>query len=54
MKPAHRVSYSLSCSLPPMATVAGSPAPSTIVMYNDMSHLPSDLRWTGFPDAIRP
>jgi hypothetical protein len=27
-------SYSLICSLPPMATVAGSPAPSTIVMYN--------------------
>lgn len=26
--------YSLTCSLPPMATVAGSPAPSTIVMYN--------------------
>jgi hypothetical protein len=27
-------SYSLICTLPPMATVAGSPAPSTIVMYN--------------------
>jgi hypothetical protein len=27
-------SYTLICSLPPMATVAGSPAPSTIVMYN--------------------
>jgi hypothetical protein len=27
-------SYSLICSLPPMATVAGSSAPSTIVMYN--------------------
>jgi hypothetical protein len=26
--------YSLVCSLPPMATVNGSPAPSTIVMYN--------------------
>lgn len=26
--------YSLTCSLPPMATIAGSPAPSTIVMYN--------------------
>lgn len=28
--------------------------PPTIVMFNDMSHLPTDLRWTGFPDAIRP
>lgn len=28
--------------------------PPTLVMFNDMSHLPADLRWTGFPDAIRP
>ncbi|MEW2356250.1 histidine phosphatase family protein [Spirillospora sp. NPDC029432] len=28
--------------------------PPTLVMFNDMSHLPPDLRWTGFPDAIRP
>ncbi|MET7333572.1 histidine phosphatase family protein [Nonomuraea sp. NPDC005650] len=28
--------------------------PPTIVMFNDMSHLPADLRWTGFPDTIRP
>ena len=28
--------------------------PPTIVMFNDMSHLPTDLRWTGFPQAIRP
>lgn len=27
-------SYTLICSLPPMATVAGQPAPSSIVMYN--------------------
>ena len=27
-------SYTLICTLPPMATVAGSPAPSSIVMYN--------------------
>lgn len=25
-----------------------------IVMFNDMSHLPADLRWTGFPDTSRP
>jgi probable phosphoglycerate mutase len=28
--------------------------PPTIIMFNDMSHLPTDLRWTGFPNAIRP
>ncbi len=28
--------------------------PPTIVMFNDMSHLPPDLRWTGFPAGIRP
>lgn len=28
--------------------------PPSIVMFNDMSHLPVDLRWTGFPEAVRP
>lgn len=28
--------------------------PPTIVMFNDMSHLPGDLRWTGFPTGVRP
>lgn len=28
--------------------------PPTIVMFNDMSHLPPDLRWTGFAQAVRP
>lgn len=28
--------------------------PPTIVMFNDMSHLPADLRWTGFPNGVRP
>lgn len=28
--------------------------PPTIVMFNEMSHLPADLRWTGFPGAPRP
>lgn len=28
--------------------------PPTIVMFNDMSHLPTDLRWTGFPAGVRP
>lgn len=28
--------------------------PPTIVMFNDQSHLPPDLRWTGFPSTARP
>lgn len=28
--------------------------PPAIVMFNDMSHLPDDLRWTGFPGQARP
>ena len=28
--------------------------PPTIVMFNDQSHLPPDLRWTGFPGTARP
>ena len=28
--------------------------PPTLVMFNDMSHLPADLRWTGFPATSRP
>lgn len=28
--------------------------PPTIVMFNDMGHLPSELQWTGFPDGPRP
>lgn len=28
--------------------------PSALVMLNEMSHLPPDLRWTGFPRTTRP
>jgi len=28
--------------------------PPTLVMFNDMCHLPPDLRWTGFPAAAWP
>lgn len=28
--------------------------PPAIVMFNDLSHLPADLRWTGFAGAARP
>ncbi|MEU3352598.1 histidine phosphatase family protein [Streptomyces sp. NPDC037389] len=27
--------------------------PSTVLIHNDMSHLPEDLRWTGFPPELR-
>lgn len=27
--------------------------PPTVVVVNDMSHLPEDLRWTGFPAHLR-
>ncbi|MGY0064206.1 histidine phosphatase family protein [Streptomyces sp. LZ34] len=26
----------------------------TVLLYNDMGHLPTDLRWTGFGNGIRP
>jgi probable phosphoglycerate mutase len=26
--------------------------PATVLLYNDMSHLPTDLRWTGFPPEL--
>jgi serine/threonine-protein phosphatase PGAM5 len=28
--------------------------PPGILMFNDMSHLPAHLRWTGFPEFLRP
>ncbi|WP_415975611.1 histidine phosphatase family protein [Rhodococcus sp. 077-4] len=28
--------------------------PPSLVMFNDMSHLPKQLQWTGFPVSIRP
>ena len=28
--------------------------PPALVVFNDMSHLPADLRWTGFPATVRP
>jgi probable phosphoglycerate mutase len=27
--------------------------PPMLAGMNDMTHLPPDLRWTGFPDALR-
>lgn len=28
--------------------------PPVLVMFNDMTHLPANLRWTGFSDSMRP
>ncbi|WP_106398409.1 histidine phosphatase family protein [Actinocorallia populi] len=28
--------------------------PPTLLLYNDMGHLPPELRWTGFPAGARP
>lgn len=28
--------------------------PPTVVLFNDMGHLPQELRWTGFPPSARP
>lgn len=28
--------------------------PASVMIFNDMAHLPSDLRWTGFPPELRP
>lgn len=28
--------------------------PPTLVLFNDMAHLPVELRWTGFPGPARP
>lgn len=27
--------------------------PPTVAVFNDMSHLPDELRWTGFPAHMR-
>ncbi len=27
--------------------------PPTVAVFNDMSHLPAELRWTGFPEHMR-
>ncbi|MBE2999991.1 histidine phosphatase family protein [Nocardiopsis sp. HNM0947] len=29
-------------------------APASVTVYNNVSHLPGELRWTGFPDHLRP
>ncbi|MEU8995521.1 histidine phosphatase family protein [Streptomyces caniferus] len=28
--------------------------PASVVFYNDMGHLPAELRWTGFPPDVHP
>ena len=40
------------CALTVILYQAGRPA--SLVSFNDAAHLPTSLRWTGFPDRLRP
>jgi probable phosphoglycerate mutase len=42
----------MNCAVTILAYPAGFPA--GLIVFNDASHLPPALRWTGFPAALRP
>ena len=42
----------MNCALTILTYSPGSPA--GLISFNDAAHLPPQLRWTGFPTAIRP
>jgi serine/threonine-protein phosphatase PGAM5 len=42
----------MNCAVTVIAYVPG--LPSALVSFNDAGHLPPELRWTGFPAAVRP
>jgi serine/threonine-protein phosphatase PGAM5 len=42
----------MNCALTVIAHPAGLPA--GLISFNDAGHLPPELRWTGFPAALRP
>lgn len=42
----------MNCALTVIAYPPG--APSALITFNDAGHLPPELRWTGFPAAVRP
>lgn len=45
----------LECANAALTVIEYRPGlPPTLVMFNEMSHLPADLRWTGFPGCARP
>ena len=42
----------MNCAVTILAYQPG--LPSTLLIFNDASHLPPALRWTGFPPTLRP
>jgi serine/threonine-protein phosphatase PGAM5 len=42
----------MNCAVTVIAYLPG--LPSALVSFNDAGHLPPELRWTGFPAAVRP
>jgi probable phosphoglycerate mutase len=45
----------LNCGNASLTTILYRPdRPPSLVMFNDMGHLPEALRWTGFPRQLRP
>ena len=42
----------MNCAVTILAYQPG--LPSTLIIFNDASHLPPGLRWTGFPATLRP
>ena len=42
----------MNCAVTILACQPGLPA--TLIIFNDASHLPPALRWTGFPATLRP
>ena len=42
----------MNCGL---TVIAYTPAaPPSLIMFNDAGHLPAELRWTGFPNRLKP
>lgn len=42
----------MNCAVTVIAYLPGLPA--GLISFNDAGHLPTRLRWTGFPAAVRP
>jgi len=42
----------MNCALTVIAYQPGVPA--ALITFNDAGHLTPELRWTGFPQAVRP
>jgi probable phosphoglycerate mutase len=42
----------MNCGVSIVGYLSGPPA--ALISFNDGGHLPPQLRWTGFPAALRP